>query len=113
MTAIHMSPFSPCSVSTPLSDVAVAVADPAAVAVVLAPVSVLEANPELVLVLVLVALLATTSAPVVAERTALVVSDAARELDPIVVVPLAVAVLLSISTMDRTQLAASSVDFWK
>lgn len=84
-------------------------AEPVAVPVagVLAPVSVLEANPELVLV----AVFATVSAPVVPDGLAVEVSDVARELEATVVV--VAAVLLSMPIMDRTQLAASSVNFWK
>lgn len=82
-------------------------AAPVAVTVVLAPVSVLGDNSELVPV----AELAPTSAPVVAGGPAVEVSDVARELEGTVAV--AVAVLFSMPTMDRTQLAASSVNFWK
>lgn len=121
MTPIQASTKSPPSGATPLSGVAVAVLYPVtlavAVAVVLAPapVSVLEGNPELVPVVLLV----PTSAPVVAEGPALELSDVARELEleAAVVVTAVVAVvaaaLSSMPTMDRTQLAASSVNFWK
>lgn len=106
-TPIHTSPFPRLRVVTPLSDVAVAVAGPVAVAVagVLAPVTVLEANPELVLVAVFV----SVSAPVDPDGPTVEVSDVARELEATVVV--VAAVLFSMSTMDRTQLAASSVNF--
>lgn len=80
---------------------------PVAVTVMLAPASVLDGNSELTPVVGL----APTSAPVVAGGPALEVSDVARELDGTVEV--AVAVLFSIPTMDRTQLAASSVNFSK
>lgn len=85
----------------------VAVAVAVAVAGVLAPVSVLETNPELVLVAVFV----SVSTPVVPDGLPVEVSDVARELEAAVVV--VEAVLLSMPTMDRTQLAASSVNFWK
>lgn len=111
MTPIHPSAFPRLRDVTPLSDVAVAVADPVAVAVavagVLAPVSVPEADSELVLVAVFV----SVSAPVVPDGLAVEVSDVARELEAAVVV--VEAVLLSMPNMDRTQLAASSVNFWK
>lgn len=109
MTPIHPSAFPRLREATPLADVAVAVAEPVAVAVagVLAPVSVLEANPELVLVAVFV----SVSAPVVPDGPTVEVSDVARELEATVVV--VAAVLLSMPNMDRTQLAASSVNFWK
>lgn len=107
MTPVHTSPFPRLRVATPLSDVAVAVAAPVAVTVVLAPVSVLEGNSELVPV----AELAPASAPVVAGGPAVEISDVARELEGTVAV--AVAVLFSMPTMDRTQLAASLVNFWK
>lgn len=84
-------------------------AEPVAVPVagVLAPVSVLEANPELVLVAVFVSVFA----PVVPDGPTVEVSGVARELEATVVAVAAVS--LSIPTMDRTQLAASSVNFWK
>lgn len=86
-------------------------ADPVAVAVavadVLAPVSALEGCSELVLVAVFV----SVSAPVVPDGPTVEVSDVARELEATVVV--VAAVLFSMPTMDRTQLAASSVNFWK
>lgn len=109
MTPIHPSAFPRLRDVTPLSDVAVAVADPVVVAVadLLAPVSVLEANSELVLVAVFV----SVSAPVVPVGLAVEVSDVARELEAAVVV--VEAVLLSMLNMGRTQLAASSVNFWK
>lgn len=94
--------------ATPLSDVAVAMAAPVAVTVVLAPASVLKGSS----VLVPVAELVPTSAPVVAGGPALGVSDVARELEAMVVA-VDVTVLFSMPTMDRTQLAASSVNFWK
>ena len=114
VTPVQMSPFLQLTAATPLSDAAVLVLDPVAVdvAVVLAPVSGVEGNPELVLVLV--ALSAPMLAPVVTEEAALLVSVAARELEATVSVDVAVALVavvgFSMSTMDRTHLAASSVD---
>lgn len=107
MTPVQMKPASRLTVATPLSDVAVAVVDAVAVTVVLALVSMLGGNAELKLV----AVLAPSSAPVVAEVPVLEVSDVVRELEATVVV--VAAVLFSMSTMDRTQFAASSVNFWK
>lgn len=121
VTPIQASTKSRPSVATPFSDVAVAVPDPVALAVAVAvavvlaptPVSVLEGNPDLAPVVLLV----PTSAPVVAEGPALELSDVAPELEAAAVVAAVVtvveAVLLSMPTMDRTQLAASSVNFWK
>lgn len=71
MTPVHTSPFPRLRLATPLSDVAVAVADPVAVTVVLAPASVLEGNSELVPV----ARLVPTSDTVVAGGPALEVTD--------------------------------------